>query len=558
MKTSSLTSLFAFGFALSGAVAAAQPAMLPVSQAVVQALPPPAVSDLNTALRLLARNSQNLDALLQAGYASLDLGDIDAAIGFFGRAEELSPGNPRVKTGLAAAFVRSERPIEALRMFDEAERAGAATVSLASDRGLAYDLVGDHAAAQAQYASALSGPDADEIRRRLAISYAISGERGEFEQVLDPLIRGEDAAAYRTRAFGMAILGEEAEAVAIAEAVMPAAMSAQLAPYLRYMGRLTPAQQAAAANLGVFPRAAQIGRDNPRIAQYRASPEAVRSADASLAPAGEPMGARSAAPADAQAQAEPTAARGQTQRRPSRSGRLTNSERRRAEREGRRGVARETARSQPSPPAEVVQSEPQEMPVQNQLASASPPSPPPAAAVASSVELPPSQVTEAPASAVIETPPARTSQPVVQELPQFRSVSDAFSDYTLLGEARRVPANGSAVDITRIQPPREVARQEEVTPPPPPQHPSRIWVQVATGRDRSALKFDWRRISRQGADILDDFEPHVVRWGEANRLLAGPFGSAKAARDAVNGLKEAGIDTFTFTSAQGEEIEPLD
>ena len=97
-----------------------------ISQAVVQPLPPEGVSQLNTALRRLARNSRDVDALIDAGDASLEIDDVEAAIGFFGRAQELSPGNPRVKAGLAGAFVRQQRPIEALRLFDEAQAADGA------------------------------------------------------------------------------------------------------------------------------------------------------------------------------------------------------------------------------------------------------------------------------------------------------------------------------------------------------------------------------------------------------------------------------------------------
>ncbi len=49
------------------------------SRAVVQPLPPAGVDNLNTALMRLARNSQDLDALIDAGNASLQLNDIDAA-----------------------------------------------------------------------------------------------------------------------------------------------------------------------------------------------------------------------------------------------------------------------------------------------------------------------------------------------------------------------------------------------------------------------------------------------------------------------------------------------
>ena len=89
-------------------------------------------------------------------------------------------------------------------------------------------------------------------------------------------------------------------------------------------------------------------------------------------------------------------------------------------------------------------------------------------------------------------------------------------------------------------------------------HPARHWVQVATGRDLSALEFDWRRIARSANGALDGIGPFTVPWGEANRLLAGPFKSQAEAREMVNRLKQQGIDTFTFSSEEGERITELD
>ena len=231
------------------------------SRAVVQPLPSPAVGELNAALRRISRNARDVQAVTDAGFASLRLDDVEAPIGFFTRAQEVQPGNAQVKLGLASAYLRSERPVEAIQLYREAEQAGASSQAMAAARGLAYDLVGDNAAAQQEYARTLNGANGDEVRRRLALSQAIQGNREAFERTLYPLLEKQDFAAYRTRAFALAILGEEKEAVAITEAVMPADLAARIAPYLNYMRRLTPAQQAAAANLGSFPRAAQIGRD---------------------------------------------------------------------------------------------------------------------------------------------------------------------------------------------------------------------------------------------------------------------------------------------------------
>lgn len=613
-----------------------------VSRPVVQALPPAAVAELQTALRRLARDTRDLDALIDAGTASLQLGDIDAAIGFFGRAEDLSPGNPRIKVGLAGAFLRSDRPLEALRLFSEAESAGASTAALAGDRGLAYDLVGDNASAQAQYRRALGSGGDDELQRRLALSHAILGNREGFEQTLLPMLNSRDFGAYRVRAFGLAILGDEEEAVAIAEAVMPEALADKIVPYLRYMPRLTRAQQAAAGNLGIFPRAAQIGRDDPRIAQYsansaapiviRTAPQAVASGSR-LAPAGPPLGASSgqANPATAEnaAGASPPAAR------KTRSVNLRSSRRARESRdadaaaqvpqndpETRRrariaaGMARSNRRSasgasQPERSAAQVQTTERgqgaaQVPV-SQLAGTrlAMPGTAPDATLTASGELPPLKADQvaaptprgdssapqtqsarpsialadpapdglsasgspaAPAAAtpvivarqdpVTAVPESTTATPV---LPEPASVEEAFAAFAIAPAG--APAGG--IDITSIDPPREVRRAEArpapkaAETPPPPAHPSRIWVQVATGRDREALAFDWRRISRKAGDLLGGRKGHLAQWNDSNRLLAGPIESRSAAQELVTALEAEDVDSFIFTSRAGETVEPL-
>ncbi len=533
---------------------AAQPAEDPNSRAVVQALPPAGVDDLNIALRQLARDPRDLGALIEAGNASLKLHDIGAAIGFFGRADELSPGNPRVKLGLAGAFVRSERPLEALRLFDEAEQAGTSTAMLAADRGLAYDLVGDPAAAQAQYVQAMAIRQDDELIRRLALSHAISGDRSSFEKVLFPLLVRRDLGAYRTRAFGLAILGDEKEAVSIAETVMPPDLAARMTPYLRYMKRLTKAQQAAAANLGIFPRAAQIGRDDPRIAAYVPTGRAatpIKAADTALAPQGEPLGPR------------PSTASKNSRRRPDRQPVVAS------------------ASSPPSvreiPPVKAPQPVQTASAVGNQSSLAviverQQPSGP-APTVATPVVEQARQAVET-AQPVADTSPGFNqiqSTAVAEQSQPVPSVADAFAEFR--SQTAKGPDLAGAVDITAIKPPREKAEPPAPKPPEtktgtksaakpaakpePPKNPSRVWVQLATGRDRKALAFDWRRMSKKAPAVLGKVKPFAADWGRTSRLLAGPYDSQKAADKAVALLKKDGFDSFTFTSDDGQAVDPL-
>jgi Flp pilus assembly protein TadD len=457
-----------------------------VAQPVVQPLPDPATQRLNEALRTLSRDPRSPPALIAAAEASLALDDVDAALGFIQRAEAVAPADGRVMGARASWLVRQQQPVEALRLFAEAERQGALSVAHIGDRGLAYDLVGDNARAQRDYTLALSAGANPAISRRLALSQAISGDQRGSEATLLPLLQRSDLAAYRTRAFALAILGKSDEAVSIAETMLPARLSSRLGPYLRYMPRLTRSQQAAAANLGVFPQAAQIGRDEPAVAAYGGETGAsapARTAGARLVPSGEPLGSRSTPIVRAAVQPPQTN----------------------------------------SPPV----GEPAGTP-----------------ALVAAVET-----RQAPAQSAPAAPAA--------EPPTPRNLAAAFADFSLpSGSARIIPPDIEAVDITKIQPRREAP--PAAAPPPKPVIPSRQWVQVATGRDAAALAFDWRRIKRSAGGLLDRAEPHLAKWGQTNRLVAGPFASVREADQLIARLKEKEVDSFRFTSAQGEEVKPLD
>jgi Flp pilus assembly protein TadD len=494
-----------------------------LAQPVVQPLPDPAQLRLTEALRTLARDPRSVPALIEAGRASVGLGDVDAALGFFRRAEAIAPADGGVKAGLASVAVRQGQPREALRLFAEAEAAGEPMQLHAAERGLAYDLVGDNARAQQEYNVSLAIGADPEVVRRLAMSQAIAGDQRASEATLLPLLQGRDLAAYRTRAFALAVLGKDDEAVSIAETMLPERLSSRLAPYLRYMPRLTRAQQAAAANLGVFPRAAEIGRDAPEIAAYGAPAGPVpppRTADARLVPSGEPLGSRDAASGGAPRR-EPAAA-------PDRVF----------------AVAPAVAEAPPAPVAEATVQPVPEAQV------AGPPDEEPAPVVVAA--LPPPASAEEPPRPSISLAPAPTPEPPVEV-----DLAAAFADFATPA-APAGPAAG-AVDITTIQPRREAPRPAPApAPPPKPVVPSRQWVQVATGRDVAALEFDWRRIKRNAGGLLDRYKPHVAAWGQTNRLVAGPFASAREAQDFVAKLKEKQLDSFRFTSAQGEEVRSIE
>jgi tetratricopeptide (TPR) repeat protein len=601
------------------ASAQTRPAAGTVSQPVVQSLPTRSSLSLNQALARLGQNPRDVDALINAGNAALAMGDVDASVGFFRRADQISPGNGKVKAGLAGALVHSENPYDAIPLFEDAELAGAGASALAGERGLAYDLVGDNDKAQRYYLLALQGESDDEVTRRLALSYAMAGDRKSSEATLTPLLQRQDKAAWRTRAFALAILGQVDDAVSIANTTLPANLASGISPYLRYMPKLTPAQQAAAANLGHFPRASEIGIDDPRVAKY--APKTPRrgaplqaAADAALTPRGQPLGRNDKTRdsretrRDRQAKADSALAA-----RPSSSSRMATVP---------SATPARTAMAQPVRPSTSGELPPVRTTTQTHTAAAAPiaaPVTPPRSAApgASSLELTPSRTSSAPPptlgpslstspslpdpsvsapppAAVVHGPPAQvttvpppsTLAPVATAVaaapapmmppappPKPASLAEAFREFLAPPKVDVAPVAG-AVDIRHLTPSRQSepkgpeakpgdnkaaqAKAAAAKKPPPPSHPSRIWVQVATGRGKAALAFDWRRLTRENAQALRGKQGYISAWGQTNRLLTGPFPTEAAANSFLTQLRRADIDgAFLWTSPAGQVVDPI-
>jgi tetratricopeptide (TPR) repeat protein len=562
--------LAACALAATSAPALAQGA---VSQPVVQPTPPAALGELNAALKDLARNPGNVVALLRAGWAALGLDDNEAALGIFRRAAVVAPQNGEVKAGLATALLRQGNPVDAVRLFAEAEAARAPMARYAADRGLALDLVGSNSAAQQFYRQALAQKSDAETTRRLALSQAIAGDQPGSDATLLPLLQHRDLAAYRTRAFALAILGKSEEAVSIAQTMLPATISGRLAPYLRYMPRLTRAQQAAAANLGQFPPASEIGRDDPRIAAFSAaeprSPQVASAApDARLVPTGAPLG---------KAQRGQGASRKAATRAPKAQPKASNGDISVSYAPLQQAAPQATARpaqqpALPPPPrvAAAVQP-PIQAPTQAIVASQGelPPTDKPVlvAALAPSSAPPAPPVDQASAPPVPAPSPVPVAAPaeVPAPEPETASLAETFAAFSKLPQVAR-PAAG-AVDISKFTPIREPkaespkpepAKAKAKAKPKPPAHPRRFWVQVATGRDLKALAFDWRRLQREGGSLLAQHDAFTAKWGRTRRLLTGPYKTEAEADKAVSALKKKGLDAFEFTSDEGEEVAPLD
>lgn len=242
----------------AGPVLAGQFQMMPA--------PTPEADALAADMRILGNNPFDLPALIRAGERTLKLGDMEAAAAFFQRAERISPNNGQIKAGKARTLVQLGRPGEALRQFNEAEALGFDVGSIAADRGLAFDLIGEQERAQRIYRQALKRQPDDETQRRYALSLGISGKRDMALDVIDGLLRRSDRAAWRVRAVVLAMNGDVAGAGRIADNMLPREMAAGLQPFFQILPGLGSADRAFAVHFG----------------EVRATPE--RIADARMIP----------------------------------------------------------------------------------------------------------------------------------------------------------------------------------------------------------------------------------------------------------------------------------
>lgn len=437
--------LLAGGTALGTSAGALAQAVQYPPGAVVQPLPPR--SEITRYLSELADNPRSLSALIGAGRAALQHGDPQAALTFFARGEEVAPRDARVKAGMGSALVQMEQPQPALRFFTEAISLGAPEAEVAKDRGLAYDMMGDPRRAQQDYTSVLRRGDDAEVRQRLALSLAISGERAAALQTIDALVRRNNRAAWRTRAFVLALTGDAAGANQAAQATMPAGQAQAMAPFLSQLAALNPSQKAAAVHFGRFPsdgRPAQVAQ----AVDTSAYPGAVAMSGAAGSQA-------SGLPRRTQAQEPASTA---TRRRPERSNRSARSDARDPLSRARGSSSRAPGRRPSTSTAERTPAPVQQTPVR--LAENRVVTPPPQARAQ---PVPPQPQRTQPAFG----PPASSPAQAVSSSPPLRQTPVAPATQRVTPPAVR------PMDLPPAQPQVSAAAPiMQQTAPPPAQQPS--------------------------------------------------------------------------------------
>jgi Flp pilus assembly protein TadD len=514
-------------------------------------------------LTTLANNPQSVAALTGAGRAALTLGDAEAALSFFARAEELAPTDGRVKAGMGSALVLMEQGATALQFFNEAARLGVPEAEFAGDRGLALDLSGNPKAAQRDYQLALSRVEDPEIRRRLALSQAIGGDRKSALATIDTQLRRQDRAAWRVQAFVLALTGDTAGAAQTVQAVMPG-QAAALQPFLARLPGLSIPERAAAVHFGHFPGDVMASASDAPAAARAAAPATVAAVDAVRA--GQPDTSQPALGTSASTTniaSSPGRAAVSAPGPAATSSRLIDTVQVTAA--GPRAAPADEAANGP---IRIAAAEPAaaSLPVQAAISASGPPpivpqDLPPAAA--SAAAGPPSQ----PAPAPVSTPDLSSANVPLRaqsdsSIKNFADVAALVASLPAAEASRETPAAKPSVaskpsTTTTKKAASDAGTKPAKAAPAKPKEPKRIWVQVASGSNASTLPKEYSRLTSKAPKLFARRSAWTTPLRATNRLLVGPFKSEKDAQLFVNELTKAKLSGFSWTSPDGQEIRKL-
>ncbi|WP_397597272.1 hypothetical protein [Sphingorhabdus sp.] len=480
---------------------------------------PAGAVELRDAMRRISFSPSDADALADAGNASLLLGDANAALNFFTRANATRPNNSRIVSGLAIATVRKENPFEALRLFDDAVRLGASERSIAADRALAFDLLGNFGRAQQDYQLARTVASTDDIIIRQAVSLSLAGQKEQADAMLVPLLQRNSPTAWRARAFMLAARGDLRESNKVALGFMDAPSAQKMERFFRLMPNLTGAQQAAAIHLGHFPTSQSVGRDSEQVRRVAATAQqpAIAPGQNRLIPSGAPLGTNPQSKPDRKPQ--------------------------------ERVAVQAAVPTTPRPDPVIAKVEP---------------------AVTVAAATPTAQE---PLSLAATTPP-QPAPAIIMAAPTAVPASTASAGFSLdaivgaieIPESEQRPSE-IPVDLKKLKPvttkaAADVSKAAKIDPKAAAKakleaaNPARIWVQIATG-EASGLGFDYRKLTKNNPILFKAQKPWTSPWGRTARLLVGPFPDVKAAKKWEGDFKKAGGDAFMWRSEIGVPVNAL-
>jgi Flp pilus assembly protein TadD len=561
---------------------------------VVQAHNPDADA-LATQMRVLAENPRDIEALVAAARLSTRLGDLSGALALLQRAEDIEATNPRIASNRAAVLVRQGRPGEALKLFQQAEQRGVDPREFAADRGFAYDLLGQPLLAQRDYKLALATKRENDVVRRYALSLGISGDRAGAERELDALLRAQDRAAWRDRAFILAMNGDVAGAEKIAGTVLPGAAGKNLLPFFRRIATLGPADRAFAVHFGeLTPTPARLAdaRMAPSLPAYTGPAPVQIAQTAPVTPATTPVrtdsrGRRAAATPKtapvqvAKADLAPVARAMPSQPvapQPTPTPQPTW-----------QPTWQPTPVPQPSQaPRPIVQPTPAPQPEVRYVAPVNSP----LASIIANIDVPASERTPAARPATVAPKPVIAAKPTVTVRPKPEPKRPVVADEEEVKPAKPGARKGAKVedeaDAKLVKPgtkkgarveedadakptkpgakkgakpaddedakPVKGKKPEPKKPDPKKADPERVWVQVASGANESTVDRAWKGVAAKSPKLLKARGGWWMPFKATNRIVTGPFKTSGEAQAFVNKLAGEGVSAFVVTSEAGQKV----
>jgi Flp pilus assembly protein TadD len=148
---------------------------------------------LSVADHILAREPNNVPALVARGDALINSGRTDDAAEAYRKALAVKPGDPAANLGLGRIMLRHD-PHAAERLFRTALASRPDDAVLLANLGVALDLQERHVEAQTAYRHSLQiAPDAAATKANLGLSLALSGNGEEARRLLAPLAAAPSA-----------------------------------------------------------------------------------------------------------------------------------------------------------------------------------------------------------------------------------------------------------------------------------------------------------------------------------------------------------------------------
>ncbi len=171
---------------------------------------------------ILARDRNNIEALLREAQAEYLLGEFHQAEGSFNRILTIQPKQQQALLGLGRVFLKSDAG-KASGYLERAVAEAPDDASALVDLGVAHDLLGQHDKAQVLYRQVLARqPDLITAEADLGLSLALDGKGSEAIGYLQPLA-ADSSASSRIKedlALALVVSGDTEEAGHILEADM--------------------------------------------------------------------------------------------------------------------------------------------------------------------------------------------------------------------------------------------------------------------------------------------------------------------------------------------------